>query len=56
MLLRLRDDRIAVVTAIDHVSLPRGESAEVIGYPSTDGFTLRLSRAILRPSNGDAFV
>ena len=56
MLLKLHDGRIAIVTAIDPVALPRGENAEVIGYPSTDGFTLRLSRAILRTSGGDEFV
>ena len=56
-LLKMRDGRIAVVTSTEPVSMRRGDTAEVIGYPSTDGFTLRLSRAILRHvHDGAAFA
>jgi len=47
-LLMMKDGRYAIVSFIDPVDVPRGQSVEVIGYPSTDGFTLRLSRAIAR--------
>ena len=55
-LLKMHDGRIAAITASEPISMKRGENAEVIGYPSTDGFTLRLSRAIMRPADGGAFV
>jgi len=55
-LLKMREGRIAAITASEPISMRRGENAEVIGYPSTDGFTLRLSRAIMRPADGGAFV
>lgn len=47
-LLMMKDERCAIVSFIGPVGIPRGQSVEVIGYPSTDGFMLRLSRAIAR--------
>lgn len=55
-LLNLADDRRAIVLFSKPTQLKRGETAEVIGYPSTDGFTLRLSRAIGRPLAGEPFA
>ena len=54
-LLMMKDGRYAIVSFIDPVDIPRGESVEVIGYPSTDGFTLRLSRAMARRSECTPF-
>jgi len=45
-LLRMSDNRIAIVSFSDPTPTKRGEHVEVIGYPSTDGFILRLSRAL----------
>ena len=36
--------------------IPRGTTIEVIGYPSTDGFFLRLSRAIGRQISDEPFT
>lgn len=44
-LLRMHDGRMAMVDFANPSSIPRGAAAEVVGYPSTDGFFLRLSRA-----------
>ena len=52
-LLKMHDSRIAAIAASEPISMRRGDHVEVIGYPSTDGFTLRLSRAILRPAHGE---
>ena len=53
-LLRMPDGRIALVDFSEATSLSRGQAVEIIGYPSTDGFTLSLSRAIGRPTGGKA--
>lgn len=53
-LLRMGDGRNAIVNFSGKLRFPRGETVEVIGYPSTDGFMLTLSRAIARPSVGAA--
>ena len=55
-LLELADKRIAILSFQEPLSLKRGETVEVIGYPATDGFTLRLSRAIGRPIDGPSFT
>lgn len=47
-LLQMSDGRKALITFSSPSNLPRGASVEVIGYPSTDGFFLRLSRSIVR--------
>jgi len=52
-LLKMHDGRIATVTASNPIPMRRGDSVEVIGYPSTDGFSLRLSRAILCPAHDE---
>jgi len=54
-LLVMKDGRHAIVSFVDPVGIPRGQSVEVIGYPSTDGFTLRLSRAIARLDESTPF-
>ena len=54
-LLQMDDGRHALVSFIDPVGIPRGQYVEVIGYPSTDGFKLRLSRALARPCAGPPF-
>ena len=54
-LLELKDSRKALVSFSDRGSCSRGDNVEVVGYPSTDGFTLRLSRALARPLPGPAF-
>ena len=51
-LLRMSDKRIALVEFSDATTLRRGQAVEIIGYPSTDGFTLSLSQAIGRPTGG----
>ena len=51
-LLRMPDGRIALVEFSEATSLRRGQAVEIIGYPSTDGFTLSLSRAVGRPTGG----
>lgn len=48
-LLRLDDDRIAVLSCAGKLDAARGSRVKVLGYPSTDGFTLRLSRAVVHP-------
>ncbi|MBR2837577.1 MAG: sensor histidine kinase [Kiritimatiellae bacterium] len=53
-LLKMRDGRIAVVDFSKSAAALRGSYVEVIGYPSTDGFTLRLSRALVRHADGAA--
>lgn len=55
-LLRMSDNRIAIVSFSDPTSAKRGQHVEVIGYPSTDGFILRLSRALSRPFAGTDLV
>lgn len=50
-LLLMQDGRHAIVSFTSPPDIPRGQSAEVIGYPSTDGFTLRLTRAMARPAD-----
>lgn len=45
-LLQMRDGRMAMVDFASPSKMRRGESVEVVGYPSTDGFFLNLSRAI----------
>lgn len=47
-LLHLDDDRMVLVSCVANQNPVRGNRVEVLGYPSTDGFTLRLSRAIIR--------
>ena len=47
-LLLMPDGRKALVVFSEAGGLKRGDTVEVIGYPSTDGFTLLLSRAIGR--------
>lgn len=47
-LLRMRDGRMAMIDFASPSSIPRGVSVEVVGYPTTDGYFLRLSRAIVR--------
>ena len=54
-LLKMPDNRIALVTFAGPSHLRRGQCVEVIGYPSTDGFTLSLTRAIARPVDGAPF-
>lgn len=51
-LLQLDDARKVYVSFSKPTDLRRGQSVEVIGYPSTDGFMLRLSRSIARPVPG----
>jgi len=55
-LLQMPDGRKAIVNFSDAAGLRRGETVEVIGYPSTDGFTLVLSRAIGRRAPGEPFA
>ena len=55
-LLQMPDGRKAIVNFSDAAGLRRGETVEVIGYPSTDGFTLALSRAIGRSVPGAPFI
>lgn len=47
-ILHLDDDRMVLVSCAANQNPVRGNRVEVLGYPSTDGFTLRLSRAIIR--------
>ena len=54
-LLKMPDNRTALVTFARPSPLRRGQTVEVIGYPSTDGFTLSLTRAIARPVDGAPF-
>ena len=54
-LLMMPDKRTALVTFAEPFHFRRGQMVEVIGYPSTDGFTLSLSRAIARPLEGAPF-
>ena len=51
----LEDGRMALLSTANPLTLPRGQTADVIGYPTTDGFTLRLSRAIVRAAGGNSF-
>ena len=55
-LLEMSDSRKALITFSSATDLPRGAAVEVIGYPSTDGFFLRLSRAIGRQVAGEQFA
>ena len=55
-LLKMPDNRAALVTFAGPSQLRRGQTVEVIGYPSTDGFTLSLTRAIARPVDGAPFA
>lgn len=52
-LLQMHDGRKALVTFASEGDIPRGASVEVIGYPSTDGFFLRLSSVIGRQTEGE---
>ena len=54
-LLRTHDMRKAIVTLSAPSGVRRGDTVEVIGYPSTDGFTLNLSHAIARAIPGEPF-
>lgn len=54
-LLQMPDGRKALVSFSEADGLKRGDSVEVAGYPSTDGFTLTLSRAIGRLLPGEPF-
>ena len=54
-LLQMPDGRKALVTFSPATDIPRGAYVEVIGYPSTDGFFLRLSRAIGRKISSEEF-
>ena len=51
-LLLMQDGRHAIVSFTSPPDIPRRQSAEVIGYPSTDGFTLRLCRKCRRQKEG----
>ena len=55
-LLQMRDGRKALIDFASPTEIPRGATIEVIGYPSTDGFFLRLSRAIGRNIPGKPFT
>ena len=55
-LLQMRDGRMAMVDFASPSKMRRGESVEVVGYPSTDGFFLRLSRAIARRVSGETLA
>lgn len=54
-LLKMPDGRYALVAFNGPLPFRRGQTVEVIGYPSTDGFFLSLSRAIARPIDGATF-
>ncbi len=55
-LLLTPDERKVLVSFPETTDLKRGDTVEVIGYPSTDGFTLVLSRAIGRAVPGTPFT
>lgn len=59
-LILMPDRRKALVTfdsGTDAAALPkRGDCIEVCGYPQTDGFTLRLSHALVRRLPAEPFV
>lgn len=55
-LLLMPDGRKVLVSFSEADGLKRGDIVEVAGYPSTDGFTLTLSRAIGRPLPGEPFT
>ena len=55
-LLLMPDGRKALVFFSEAGGLKRGDTVEAIGYPSTDGFTLVLSRAIGRSAPGTPFA
>ena len=55
-LFQLNDGRMALLDFAQHLSISRGQTAEVIGYPSTDGFLLSLHRANARPIAGTPFA
>ena len=55
-LLRMHDGRMAMVDFASPSSIPRGASVEVVGYPTTDGYFLRLSRAIARRTSGETLA
>ena len=48
-LLRIDDGRTVQISLASTVKLTRGQTVSVVGYPSTDGFMLRLSNALTRP-------
>lgn len=54
-LLRMSDGRIANIHFSEPSNLKRGACVEVIGYPSSDGFFLSLSRSIARKATGMTF-
>lgn len=53
-MIQLSDGRMVTVSFSSATDIPRGSNVEVIGYPSTDGFFLRLTRAIARRIPGGA--
>ena len=55
-LLQMRDGRNALIDFASPMKIPRGATIDVIGYPSTDGFFLRLSRAIGRQIPSEPFA
>ena len=55
-LLQIRDGRNALIDFASPMKIPRGATIDVIGYPSTDGFFLRLSRAIGRQIPSEPFA
>lgn len=48
-LLQLDDNRKVFVSFVTNPMPLRNQRIEVLGYPSTDGFTLRLSRSLAHP-------
>lgn len=55
-LFQLNDGRMALLDFAQPLEISRGQTAEVIGYPSTDGFLLSLHRANARLIIGTPFV
>ena len=55
-LLQMRDGRMAMVDFASPSSIPRSAPVEVVGYPTTDGYFLRLSRAIARRVSGETLA
>ena len=55
-LLRMHDGRMAMVDFANPSSIQRGAPVEIVGYPTTDGYFLRLSRAIVRRATGESLA
>ena len=55
-LLRMRDGRMAMVDFANPLSIPRGTPVETVGYPTTDGYFLHLSRTVARKIPGAALA